>query len=59
MTQIKKKAGQFWKKRLFSKTSFASDLTTAREMAKSKGENSDKMCQLIFGKIYPPQLQKQ
>ena len=52
MTQIKK-AGQFWEKRLFSKTFFASVLITAREIRKTKGKNPDKICQLIFRKIYP------
>ena len=47
MTQIKNK-----KKRLFSKN-FTSVLTTAREIPKNKGKNPDKMCQLIFLKIYP------
>ena len=47
MTQIKNK-----KKRLFSKN-FTSVLTTAREKPKNKGKNPDKMCQLIFLKIYP------
>ena len=59
MTQIKKKKkkmpGQFWKKILFSKTFFASVLTTAKEMPKTKGKNPEKMCQLIFQKIYPSQ----
>ena len=47
--------GQFWKKILFSKTFFASVLTTAKEMPKTKGKNPEKMCQLIFQKIYPSQ----
>ena len=34
MTQIKNKADQLWKKRLF----FASVLTTAREMPKTEGK---------------------
>ena len=36
-------AGQFWKKRLFSKTFFTSVLTIAREMPKTKGKNPDKI----------------
>ena len=40
MTEIKKKkAGQFWKRRLFSKTFFASVLTTVLEKSqKPKGK---------------------
>ena len=37
-------ADQFWKKRLFNKTFFASVLTIAREMSKTKGKNPNKMC---------------
>ena len=44
-------AGQFWKKRLFSKTFFTSFLIIARELPIAKGENSGKMCQLFFLKI--------
>ena len=53
----KEKVGQIWQKRLFSKTFFASvlPLTTGSEMPKTKGKNPDKMCQLIFRKIYPTQ----
>ena len=47
--------GQFWKKRLFSKTFFTLGLTTAKEIPKIKGKNPGKMCQLIFLKIYPQQ----
>ena len=32
---------------------FTSALTTAREIPTNKGKNPDKMCQLIFLKIYP------
>ena len=55
MAQIKERQASSGKKRLFSKTFFSSVLTTAREMPKTKGKNPDKMCQLIFRKIYPPQ----
>ena len=48
----KKRQASSGKKRLFSKTFFASVLTTAKEMPKNKGKNSDKMCQLIFWIIY-------
>ena len=55
MTQIKKKTGQFWKKKTFQfKTFFTSVLATARVMLKTKGKNPGKMCQLIFQKIHPP-----
>ena len=54
-----KRAGQIWKKKkTLQKTFFTTVLTIAREMAKTKGKNPDKMCQLIFLKIYPQQ-QKQ
>ena len=61
MTQIqkKKKNGRpVLEKKTLQKTFFTSVLTIAREMAKTKGKNPDKMCQLIFLKIYPQQ-QKQ
>ena len=48
-------AGQFWKKKTHQKAYFSSVLTIAREMAKTKGKNPDKMCQFIFLKIYPQQ----
>ena len=47
-----KKASTLWKKD-YSVRNFTSFLTTAREMLKNKGKNPDKMCQLIFLKIYP------
>ena len=60
MTQIQKnKNGRpNLEKKTLQKTFFTSVLTIAREMAKTKGKNSDKMCQVIFLKIYPQQ-QKQ
>ena len=61
MTQIqkKKKNGRpVLEKKTLQKTFFPSVLTIAREMAKTKGKNFDKMCQLISLKIYPQQ-QKQ
>ena len=50
--QRQKKAGYFWKKD-HSVRHFTLVLTTAREIAKDKGKNPDKMCQLIFLKKYP------
>ena len=62
MTQIQKKKKKFKasseKKKTLQKTFFTSVLTIAREMAKTKGKNTGRMCQLIFLKIYPQQ-QKQ
>ena len=59
MTQVKNKKRQAISgKKGYSVRHFTSLLTTARETTKNKGENSDKMCQLIFLKIYPQQ-QKQ
>ena len=55
MTQIqkKKKNGRsVLEKKTLQKTFFTSALTIAREMAKTKGENPDKLCQLIFLKKY-------
>ena len=42
--------GQFWKKKTLQKTIFTSALTIAgvKDMAKTKGKNTNKMCQLIF-----------
>ena len=51
-------AGQCWKKRTLQNTFFASILTIARQMSKTKGKNTGKMCRLIFLKIYQQQ-QKQ
>ena len=51
-------AGQSWKKKTLQKIFFKSVLTIAREMAKNIGKNPNKICQLIFLKIYPKQ-QKQ
>ena len=56
MTQIQRKTKNGWtvlEKKTLQKIFFTSVLTIAREM-----ENIDKMCQLIFLKIYPQQ-QKQ
>ena len=56
MTQIQRKTKNGWtvlEKKTLQKIFFTSVLTIAREM-----ENTDKMCQLIFLKIYPQQ-QKQ
>ena len=55
MTQIKTKKRQAisGKKKDFSVRHFTSVLTTAREIPKHKWKNLDKMCQLIFLKIYP------
>ena len=54
MTQVKNKKRQAISgKKGYSVRHFTSLLTTARETTKNKGENSDKMCQLIFLKIYP------
>ena len=47
-----KKADHFWKKG-FSVRHFTLVLTTAEEISKNKGNNPDKMCQLIFLKIDP------
>ena len=63
MTQIqkkkkKKKGDQFWKKKTLQITFFTLVLTIAREMAKIKVKNPDKMCQLIVLKIQTQQ-QKQ
>ena len=52
MTQIKNKNRSFLKKKDYSVRHFTSVLTTAREILK-KGKNPDKMCQLLFLKIYP------
>ena len=53
-------AGQFWKKKTLQNTIFTSVLTIARvkDMAKTKGKKTDKMCQLIFLKIYPQERQQ-
>ena len=56
--QKQKKASHFWRKKRYSVRHFTSVLTTARETPKSKEKNPEKMCQLIFLKIYP-QYQKQ
>ena len=37
----------------YSVRHFKSVLTTSREIPKNKGKNPDKMCQLMFLKIYP------
>ena len=55
MTQIKKRQASYGKKDYSVRHFFASVLTTTREMAKTKGKNPGKMCQLLFRKIYPPQ----
>ena len=59
MTQFQKKKKKWQaksgKKKTHQKAYFTSVLTIAREMAKTKGKNPDKMCQLIFLKIYPQQ----
>ena len=54
MTQTQKKTkmtGQFGKRKTLQKIFFTSVLTIAREMAKTKGKNTEKICQLIFLKI--------
>ena len=54
MTQIKNKKRQVISgKKDYSVRHFTSVLTTVREIPKNKGKNPDKMCQLIFLKIYP------
>ena len=60
MTQIQKKkkkkkekGDQFWKKKTLQTKFFTLVLTIAREMAKIKVKNPDKMCQLIVLKIHP------
>ena len=57
MTQIKnkKKSDHFCKKD-YSVRHITSALTTARKIPKNKGKNPDKMCQLIFLKIYIPTI---
>ena len=40
-------------KRDYSVRNFISVLKTARKIPKNKGKTPDKMCQLIFLKIYP------
>ena len=47
-----KKVGHFWKTD-YSAKHFTSALTAAREKPKNKGKNPDKMCPLIFLKIFP------
>ena len=49
--QTNKKWQLALEKKTLQKTFFTSVLTIAREMAKTKGKNTDKMCQLIFLKI--------
>ena len=52
MTQIKKKKWQDRSaKKDFSVRHFSYQLT--RKISKTKGKNSDKMCQLVCLKIYP------
>ena len=51
-TNKKKKARHFCKKD-YSVKHFTSVLNKAREIPKNKGKNPDKMCQLIFQKMYP------
>ena len=52
MTQIKNKNRQaISEKKYYSIRHFTSAWTTAREIPK-KGKDPDKMCQLIFQKIY-------
>ena len=54
MTQIKnKKRHNISGKKDYSVRHLTSVLTTARAIPKNKGKNPDKMCQLIFLKIYP------
>ena len=58
MTQIQKKGKNcrpVLEKKTLQKTFFTSVLTIARVMAKAKGKNTGKMCQLIFLKIYSQQ----
>ena len=53
MTQIKNKKGRpFLEKKDNSVRHLTSVSTAAREIAKNKGKNTDKMRQLIFLKIY-------
>ena len=61
MAQIQKKqkiAGQVLKNKTLQETIFTSVLTIVRDISQKNGKNPDKMCQLIFLKIYPQQ-QKQ
>ena len=58
-TKKEKNARPGMEKKTLQKTFFTSVLTIARRIPqKIKGQNPDKMCQLIFLKIYP-QEQKQ
>ena len=55
----KKNGRPVLEKKTFQKTFFTSVLTISRKISqKIKGQQADKMCQLIFLKIYPQQ-QKQ
>ena len=55
MTQIKnkKKRSAISAKKDYSVRHFASFLTTPREIPKNKRKNPEKMCHLIFVKIFP------
>ena len=46
-------ADQFWKKKDSLGRHFVFQVT--REISKAKGKNANKICQLIFLKIYPQQ----
>ena len=55
MTQIKnkKKRSAISAKKDYSVRHFASFLTTPREIPKNKRKNPEKICHLIFVKIFP------
>ena len=46
-------AGQFWEKDYAVRHFFTSVLTTAMKMPKTKWKIPEKMCQLIYVKVYP------